>query len=228
MTVTARANTQDADNLAVLRLPPAKVLLHAAVPKILLDGLLPTAVYYTLRLLGADDLTAILAGAGVAVVRALAGVVLHRCLSSVAVVILVMFLVGLLGAWVTDDPRFVVVKESIPMVLGGVACLITLTRRRPAAFHAVGALLAAGDPDRRAAWRTLWAATPRLRAATRVLTLVWGLVLSAEAAVSTVTVYLNPMDVAVGLHMSIKVLALGLVAAWSAWYLRRVRVTLLT
>lgn len=77
-------------------------------------------------------------GAGVAATRAVIGAVTRQRISGLTSFILVMFAVTPIGAAALDDPRFILVKDSLPRALCELICLVTLARGRPSGARKLG------------------------------------------------------------------------------------------
>jgi len=97
----------------------------------------------------------------------------HR-VDFIGLAVLVTILGGIAVALMTNDPRYAVLKAAPGFGLFGIACLLSLTRRRPLMFYVSREFTAGGDEAARAAWRARLA-TPGFQHAMRRLTLVWGI-----------------------------------------------------
>lgn len=183
------------------------------------DAGLPVAVYYALHLLGASDWVALLAAAGAAAVRVVAGVLRHRRLNQFAVLMLVVYGTGLLLAFVTGDARTLLLRSSLTTATVGLAFLVTAAVGRPLTLTAMQAFDPAGA-DRLA---ERYAQDPRVRRGFRLVSTVWGVGLLAESLVRVPLVYALPVEVAVAATEGLLVATMLLLAGWNAWYLRRAR-----
>jgi hypothetical protein len=218
----------DETHLFVLRLPPWRRVLRAALPKLIFDGALPAGAYYLLHLAGIGDLVALAAGASVAAVRVVLGIAARRQVNGLAVFVLLTYLGSMLATVAMDDPRLLLVRDSVLQALAGAVLLATLPRARPLGFYVGRALIAAGEPARRAGWNSLWERVPRFRRALRILTGGWGTGLLCEGTAITIAVYQVPINVAVALGTALSAAALSALLGWTAWYVRRTRAALMT
>jgi hypothetical protein len=183
------------------------------------DVALPLAAYYLLHLAGASDWVALLAGTVAAGIRILWVAARDRAWNAFATVMLVSFLVGLGLAFVSGDPRFLLLKDSVLTGTIGICFLVSTAVGRPLTLAAgqswgeggSGSLVAGYDTD------------PLVRRGHRVCSLVWGLGLLAEALIKVPLIYLLPVKVMVGLSTAITVTAIGLLVAFTFGYIRHVR-----
>ena len=96
--------------------PPTRRGPHFS-PRLMVRGLawdvgLPLVAYYALHFLGASDWVALLTASCAAALRIVWAAVRDRRLNLFAVVMLVVFGVGLALAFVGGDPRFLLLKDS--------------------------------------------------------------------------------------------------------------------
>lgn len=179
---------------------------------------LPLVAYYVLHAAGASDWVALLAGTVAAGLRILWVAARDRTWNLFATVIMLSFAVGLGLAFVSGDPRFLLLKESLLTGAIGVCFLVTTALGRPLTLAAArtwggdsGSL--AGEYD----------TNPLVRRGHRVCSLVWGFGLLTEALIRVPLIYLLPVTVMVGLSSAIAVTTLGLLVAFTFGYIRRVR-----
>src|SRR5690242_7845016 len=78
-----------------------------------LDVGLPVLAYYALHLLGASDWVALLAASAIAAVRVVWSAVRARTLNVFATVMLAVYGAGFLMAFVTGDPRTLLLRNSL-------------------------------------------------------------------------------------------------------------------
>lgn len=180
---------------------------------------LPLAAYYLLHLAGATDWVALLAGTLAAGVRIVWVAARDRTWNLFATVILLSFLVGLGLAFVSGDPRFLLLKDSVLTGTIGICFLVSTAVGRPLTLAAAqswgegrsGSLVADYDTD------------PLVRRGHRVCSLAWGFGLLAEALIKVPLVYLLPVEVMVGLSTAITVTAISLLVAFTFGYIRHVQ-----
>jgi hypothetical protein len=208
--------------------PPAAAPPSTAIPLKGLASLLlweivpPVAAYYVMRSLGFDSYVALLGGAAAAGLRALYVLVRERKLDGFAMFLFAFFVVGSALALVTGDEKFLLAKMSLHTAFAALVFLGSLFARRPLAFYAARRVMAANKAVV-AGMETRWESSAKFRRAFRLITLVWGVGMLAEAAIRVWLIYLLPTDVMVGVsNVLIIVTMVGLIG-WSRWY--RLRAT---
>lgn len=184
-----------------------------------LDAGLALVAYFGMRIAGFAPYYALLAGALVAGLRILYGVVRDRRLEGFAAFMCAGFLIGTGLAFVTGSDRFLLLKDSFTTAILGLLFLGSCFAGRPFVYHASKRFRAAGGMEE-AEWERKWRDLPGFRRLFRSLTMVWAIAFLLEALVRVPLVYLLPIDLAAtasGLLMP--VLLIGLLT----WTLRRGR-----
>jgi hypothetical protein len=159
---------------------------------VLLDILLPIAAYFGLVSCGLTRAWALAASAGIAVVALGARWIRSRELSTLGLLVLVRFVLGLVVALLTGDARFVLVKDYLVTFVIALAALGTLGLDRP--FIARIRRDLSPDPAR---FDERWGRDPEFRRTHRRLTGLWVVGLVGEVAVAVVVIYTTPLTVAV-------------------------------
>lgn len=181
---------------------------------------LPVAVFYALYLLGVEERAALLAAAGAAATRIVASALRHRTLNQFALLMLLVYGLGFALAFVTGDPRALLLRSSVTTAAVGAVFLVTAAvGRRPLTLTAMQSF-APGSADRLA---RQYREDPGVRRGFRLVAVVWGTGLLAESVVRIPLVYLLPLPVAVGVTEALFVATMLALGAWNAWYLHRVR-----
>ena len=201
--------------------PTSEARTHFS-PRLLLRGLawdigLPLATFYGLHLAGATDWVALLTASGAAAVRLVWGVVRDRRLNPFAVVMLVVFGVGLALALIGGDPRFLLLKDSATTAAVGLTFLVTTLLGRPLTYAAMQSF----NPAQAAHLAQRYETDPRVRHGYRLTSLVWGIGLLVEATLRVPLIYLLPVSVMVAVSQAMMIAAFVLLIAWTSWYSRR-------
>lgn len=187
---------------------------------LLLDVGLPVATYYALHLLGVSDWVALLAAAAAALVRLGVVAVRHRRLNQFALIMLLVYGLGVLLALASGDARALLLRNSLITVSIGLLFLVTgLHGRRPLTLTALQSFW----PTRAERMARQYDRHPRVRRGFRLAAVVWGTGLIAESAARVPLVSLLPVEVAVAATEGLLVLVIALLGTWTAWYLRRHR-----
>jgi hypothetical protein len=178
---------------------------------------LPLVGYYALHLLGVADWPALLAATLLAGARIVWVAVRERSLNLFATVMLVVFGLGLLLAFVSGDPRFLLLKNSIVTGAVGLTFLGTALWGTPLSLAASQSF----QPARREEIRREYDTEPEVRHGHRLSSTVWGAVLLIESLVRVPLVYLLPVSVMVGLGEVMSIVAFAGLITWNIWYVKR-------
>ena len=192
---------------------PADSLLHGMG----LDIGLPLVAYYGLHAFGADTWVALLAATIVSGARSVWIVVRQRRFNPFSALMLAVFGVGLLLAFVTGDPKLIILKDSVFTGIVGIAFLLSLVIGRPLTLEARRSWSPKEAAEIDEAWRTNAAA----RHGYRVTSLVWGVSMLAEASLRAILVFLLPVSVMVALSTAMWVTTVVLLVFWTKAYARR-------
>ncbi|WP_433278078.1 VC0807 family protein [Pseudonocardia xinjiangensis] len=183
---------------------------------------LPVAAYYALRLAGATDWVALLAASGIAAARTVWGAVRHRTLNQFAVLMLLVYGIGLLLAFVSGDPKALLLKSSLVTAAVGAVFLVTaILGGRPLTLAAAQSFL----PARAEALSERYRSEPHVRRGFRLTSAVWGVGLLAEAVLRIPLVVLLPVDIGVGASEGLFVATFVALMVWNGWYIGRVLAT---
>jgi hypothetical protein len=97
-----------------------------------------------------------------------------RTVDVIGIVILVGIVVGAASAFVTGDPKLLLIRESFVTGALAIVCLVSLAWPRPLLFFIGRDFTAGHSPERIAQFNGLWE-RPGARHVFRVMTVVWGL-----------------------------------------------------
>jgi hypothetical protein len=201
--------------------PEATTMTNPAVTMIrglAWDVGLPVLTYYALHLLGATDWVALLAATAVAGLRIGWDAVRHRRLNQFAVVMLLIYGIGLALAFVTGDPRTLLLKSSLVTGAVGAVFLVTaIIGRRPLTLSALQSF----QPAKAELFAERYRTDPDVRHGFRLTSTVWGVGLLAEALLRLPLVFLLPIDIGYGASEALFVATFVLLIGWTAWYMRR-------
>jgi hypothetical protein len=167
---------------------------RALIVQFLVDVAAPLVVFYLLRHLEVSVLLASLVSGAIPAVRTAISAVRGR-VDVVGMVMISLFVVGGVLAYVEGDPRIIYAKDGWLTGLLGIWAIISLRMRRPFMLH-VGRMIATtkkGD-DAATAWEQRWHDEPRFRHDLRLVSCVVGVVLILDAVVRVVIAYVVPLD----------------------------------
>ncbi len=176
---------------------------RAVIVTMLFDLIAPVGMFYGLRAAVVGTYLALLASAAPPGLTAVAGLVRHRRLDRLGVVVMTMTLLSACVSLITGSPQFLLAKEGWITGLWGAWFLISLNGKRPLAFRFSRQLLEgrwtpgarAGASGNRAAasWDGLWDSVPRVRRIWRICTVMWGCALLVDAAIRVAMAYTLPI-----------------------------------
>jgi hypothetical protein len=160
-----------------------------------LNALVPVALYYGLRAVGASVYLALLAGAVVPAVTTLGGVIRSRTIDRLGAFMLSIMLFGVAVALIAGSPRFLLAKEAWVTAAVGVWFVLSARGPRPLSFVFARAMLEGRPPFTDEPWDELWERSPRFRQGWRTSSLIWGIGSLVDAAGRVVLAYTLPVDI---------------------------------
>jgi type IV secretory pathway TrbD component len=218
-TLEAAAPEEDAANADV---ETSRVRRRSPMVSLFYDVGLSLVSYYGLRLLGADTYIALLAGTATAAFRLVYVLWSDRQFDRFAAFMVFTFGVGLALTFVTGDPRFLLVKDSVGTGLSGAVFGVSYLLGRPLMLTAVQRFGAESEEEAREMEE--WFVEDGLfRHLIAVFSAVWCFGLIGEAALRIPLIYLLPVDVMAGVSTAMWVVAFGGLFAWTQWYGARSR-----
>lgn len=177
----------------------------------------PLAAYYVLHMAGASDWAALLAATGAAACRLLWSAFKGHSLNAFAMLMVIVFGLGLALSFLTGDPRFLLLKDSA--ITGGVgtAFLVFAVLGHPLTLDAAKTWSRerAGELGRE------FHRNPTVHRWHLKISAVWGVGLIAEASTRVVLVYLLPIDVMVGVSAALALIVFAALIAWTVWDWKR-------
>lgn len=159
---------------------------------VLIDVAVPLVAYFGLVASGLPPVWALAASAGVSVIVLAAGWARTRRVSTLGLLVLVRFVLGLAIALLTGDARFVLVKDYLVTLVIALAALATLGLERPFIARVRRDL----SPDT-GSFDAEWTHSEAFRTMHRRLTYWWVVGLAIEVVVAVVVIYTTPLTVAV-------------------------------
>lgn len=167
-------------------------MIRNTLVTVLSEIVLPIAVYLVLVTAGLAPVWALVGSAAVSVLELGVRWLRTRVVSTLGVLVLIRFALGVAVAWATGDARFVLLKDYLVTLVIAVAAAVSLRLERP--FIARIRRDLSPDPAR---FDARWAADPAFRRLHRRLTLLWVGGLLGEVVLATVLIYSTPLTVAV-------------------------------
>ena len=157
--------------------------------------ILPWIIYQTLTARGVSTINALIATGMVPL--ATTGYQFHhdRRVDALGIMTLAFVVVGIVTSFISGDPIFYLLKESVLTGAWGTIMLGSLLAARPLTFYFGRQFMSGGDPERAAFFDRLWEREPGFRAYQRWITVLWSVALIGEALLRIVLVYLLPISI---------------------------------
>jgi hypothetical protein len=195
--------------------------LWSAVKIVIFDIAGPLVTYQLLRSAGLSSVSALVLSGVLPGIAVLGGLIRHRHLDAVGVLVLAGIAVGTLLGLLSGNARLVLVEGSVPTAVFGLLCLASLRSRRPLIFRFALEFMGADTPRGRD-FDGLWQ-YPGFRHAFWLFTVVWGVTYLAEAAARVVIVETTSTGTALAVSKVMPYAVGGLLAAWMFLYGRHAR-----
>jgi hypothetical protein len=174
----------------------------------------PLAAYSLLRAAGLSAVAALILSGALPAVGVIAGLIRHRRVDTIGVLVLAGIAVGTVLGLVSGNPRIVLVEGSVPTAVFGLLCLGSLWASRPLIYRFAVEFIGADTPKGRD-FESLWQ-YHGFRHAFRLYTIVWGVAYLAEAAARVIVVETTSTGTALTVS---KVMPYAVGAAIVAWML---------
>ncbi len=181
----------------------------------------PLVAYSLLRSAGLSTVSALVVSGAFPALGVTAGLIGHRRLDVLGVLVLAGIAVGTILGLVSGNPRLVLVEGSVPTAMFGLFCLASLWSSRPLIYRFAVEFIGADTPkgrDFEARWRY-----PGFRHAFRLFTVGWGVTYLAEAAARVIIVETTSTATALTVSKVMPYAVGAVLAAWMVGYGRRAR-----
>jgi len=175
---------------------------NSAALRLLVDLVVPVALFYGLLAAGVDLVVALVVGAAVPAASAIVTAVTTRRIEGLAIAVIALLLLSSAVSLVTGSPRFLLAKDAGLTAVWGAWFILSLRGRRPLTFRFTRPLVEGRTIFGRTAvdaWDQLWETDAHFRRMWQVSSVIWGTALVLDAAVRVVIAYTLPLDVVPGL-----------------------------
>ena len=166
--------------------------MRAIISTVGVQIVLPVAAYLLLVQLGVAPAWALVGSAAISVVALAVEYARTRELSTLGLLVLVQFVLGIAVAGLTGNPRLVLLKDYLITAVVALGAAGSLALRRPFIARVRRDL----TPDR-AAFDRRWERQEEFRRAHRRITLLWTAGLLLQSGIAAVIIYTTPLTVAV-------------------------------
>jgi hypothetical protein len=181
----------------------------------------PLVAYSMLRSAGQSQVSALILSGAFPALGILVGVIRHRRVDTIGVLVLAGIAVGTVLGLLSGSPRLVLAEGSVPTAVFGLLCLGSLWARRPLIYRFAIEFIGADTPRGRD-FESLWQ-YPAFRHSFRLYTLVWGVVYLAEAAARIVIIETTSTSTALSVSKVMPHVVAGALIAWMTAHGRRAR-----
>lgn len=189
-------------------------------PTILFNVIMPVLTYNYLHNHHHSQVTSLLAASAWTVFELLVFFALHRRLDEFGVAVLAFFVLSMIAALGFNSARLLLIKDSVLTGAWGIMLLGSLAISKPLMFYFGRKFATDGTAAGVARWNGLWQ-YEEFRKAQRFLTIVWGVVFCAEAALRVILAYNVSTGVMVAVNAVLPLTVVGGLVAWTAVYGKR-------
>ena len=181
----------------------------------------PLVAYSLLRSAGQSAVTALVLSGAFPALGVAAGLIRHRRVDTIGVLVLAGIAVGTVLGLLSGDPRLVLVEGSVPTAVFGLLCLGSLWARRPLIYRFAIEFIGADTPRGRD-FESRWD-YPGFRHAFRLFTVVWGITYLAESAARVIIVETTSTATALAVSKVMPYVVSAALVAWMIAYGRHAR-----
>jgi hypothetical protein len=181
----------------------------------------PLVAYSLLRSAGQSAVTALVLSGAFPALGVAAGLIRHRRVDAIGILVLAGIAVGTVLGLLSGDPRLVMVEGSIPTAVFGLLCLGSLWARRPLIYRFAIEFIGPDTPKGRE-FESLWQ-YHGFRHTFRLFTVVWGVTYLAEAAARVIIVETTSTGTALTVSKVMPYVVAAALFAWMFAYGRHAR-----
>jgi hypothetical protein len=181
----------------------------------------PYVAYSLLRSAGQSAVSALVLSGILPAVGVIAGVIRHRRVDTVGIVVLAGIVVGTVLGLLSGNPRLVLIEGSVPTAVFGLVCLASLRAQRPLIYRFALEFIGPDTPKGRD-FESLWR-HQGFRHVFRLYTVVWGVVYLAEAAARIVIVETTSTSTALAVSKVMPYAVAAALVGWMVAYGRRAK-----
>ncbi|HZZ13264.1 MAG TPA: VC0807 family protein [Paraburkholderia sp.] len=179
---------------------------------------------YRLALPHLGETGALIASAVPPILWSLVELARFRRVDALSVMVVAGIVLSVAAMAVGGSPRMLLLRESLISGAIGVVFLLSLPTRRPLIFYLARATVAREMEGGAARFESLWQTRPALVSALRLMTLVWGVGLTAETILRAWMAYTWPIERFLVVSPFIGYGIYGALTVWTLWYRKALRV----
>jgi hypothetical protein len=172
----------------------SKQRLRAWLPTLVINAVLPFLIYQVMTgMLHQPEFLSLIATGIPSLVASIVGIIRTRRINTLAGIVLLGIVAGLILTLLSHDARLLLIRESFFTATFGIAFLVSLLFPKPLTYYIGRSLAAEGDPERQARYETRWRQQPGFRRVMRGQTVILGIGLLVEAVVRSSLLFLLPV-----------------------------------
>jgi hypothetical protein len=192
------------------------------IAEIVVNLVLPWLAY-TLAKPGHSEFVALIASSIPPLLWSVVELAWHRRLDALSMLVLGGIALSVIAMLLGGDARLLLVRESLISGLIGVAFLISLLFKRPLVYFLARATVVRQDAEHGAAHFNEWWQDARPRRAIRMITAVWGIGLTGEAALRVWFAWHWTPERFLAIAPTLGYVIAGTISLWTFWFVRRLR-----
>lgn len=201
---------------------PAGIPWAAPVVRVLVrDVVLPYLAYVVLHTAGVANVWALAGGAAVSLAMVVLDAARSRHVNALGLIVLVTLVLAVVVSLISGNARVTLARDCV--ITGGLGLIFlgSLVRGRPLVYHVLARFDAARGPSGQGRLAERWQNDPQVRSSLRITTLVWGLVLLADATLRLIAVLVLPVPEAAAMATVLTILTVVVLVGFLRFYLPR-------
>ncbi|MFD1675256.1 VC0807 family protein [Alicyclobacillus fodiniaquatilis] len=191
--------------------------------QIVLDVVIPYAIYKLASSHGWSPVHALTLGGVWSLCMVIKNFIRSRRINGMALFMLIAITLGIGLALISNDPRYVVAKDSIFTGGLGIVFLVSTAFRRSVMFNACQAFVTKGDKQGVKRWDDLWSQSQSFKRAILRMDYVWGVALLLEAMTRVILVYTLPIHDSISASPILAIGTLVLLMMWTGDQGKKIR-----
>lgn len=201
-----------------------KALIKSVLPSILINSILPLALY-RFFMLYFSSLDALIIAIIAPTFYNIYEILKEKKVDAFGILMLASFAMGIGCVFLGGSERFLLLKESFVTYILGFAFLITLLFKKPLIYY----FILKFEPDRETfnedTIKDLWE-THYFRFSIKFMNLIWGLAMLTDATLKTILIFHTSVSMFLVVSNLVTYMVIGLTILWTIHYRNRIRRTL--
>lgn len=208
----------------MLEFTSKKKVIKSVVVSILLNGLVPVAVY-NLLLGHFSSFVSLLIATLVPLLDNLYHVIKHRKADAFGLFMLTAFILSLLAFLLGGSEKLILMRESLVTGILGLIFIGSLLYSKPLIYHFALRFTSRNESEQKGTFEKNWEVS-YFRFVLRLMTAVWGIALLLEAIIKTILVYELSITTFLAISQVIFYGILGVTILWTVIYRKHAKTRL--